>query len=155
MNTSLRVWVLAIVLLSLVGCQSGMIPITSFHDQHINSELSQDQFRKAIKVGAITAGWRVDEVSDSQMLVTYQIRVHTVVVSIDYSADDYSIQYKNSIQMKVRCGAVYDATEPAMVTTGQSPCPGGAPPTFIHQAYKGWIDELNRAIQAAQQAMSS
>ncbi len=155
MNTSLRVWVLAIVLLSLVGCQSGMTSIPIIHEQHINSELSQDQNRKAIKVGAITAGWRVDEVSDSQMLATYQIRRHTVVVSIDYSADDYSIQYKSSIHMKVRCGAVYDATEPAKVTTGQSPCPGGAPPTYIHSNYKVWIDGLNRAIQAAQQALSS
>ncbi len=151
MNTSLRVWVLAIVLLSLVGCQSGMIPIASIHGQNINSELSQDQNRKAIKIGAITAGWRVDEVSDTQMLATYQIRGHTVVVSIDYSADDYSIQYKSSIQMKVKCGAVYDARKPTMVTNGASPCPGGAPPTYIHQAYKGWIDGLNSAIQAAQQ----
>ena len=65
MNTSLRVWVLAIVLLSLVGCQSGMVRILNIHDQYINSELSQDEVRKAIKVGAISAGWRVDEVSDS------------------------------------------------------------------------------------------
>ena len=151
MNTSMRAWVLAIVLLSLVGCQSGMISMPSIYGQYINSESSQDQNRKAIKIGAITAGWRVDEVSDTQMLATYQIRGHTVVVSIDYSADDYSIQYKSSIQMKVKCGAVYDAREPTMVTTGQSPCPGGAPPTYIHQAYKGWIDGLNSAIQAAQQ----
>ena len=155
MNTSLRVWVLAIVLLSLVGCQSGMVRILNIHDQYINSELSQDEVRKAIKVGAISAGWRVDEVSDSQMLATYKIRKHTVVVSIDYSADDYSIQYKSSIQMKVRCGAVYDATEPAKVTTGQSPCPGGAPPTYIHQAYKGWVDGLSRSIEATLQAWSS
>ena len=155
MNTLLRAWMLAIVLLSLVGCQSGMIPMTDFHDQHTNSELSQDEIRKAIKVGAITAGWRVDEVSDNQMLATYQVRRHIIVVSIDYSADFYSIQYENSIYMKVRCGAVYDATEPVKVTTGQSPCPGGAPPTFIHQNYKDWIDGLNRAIQSAQQAWSS
>ena len=153
MNTSSRVWVLAIVFLSLVGCQSGIISMPSIYGQFINSELSQDQNRKAIKIGAISAGWRVDEVSDTQMLATYQIRGHTVVVSIDYSADEYSIQYKSSINMKVKCGAVYDATKPTMVTKGQSPCPGGAPPTFIHQAYKGWIDQLNRAIQAAQQAL--
>ena len=91
MNTSKRAWVLAIVFLSLVGCQSGMISMPSIYGQNINSELSQDQNRKAIKIGAITAGWRVDEVSDTQMLATYQIRGHTVVVSIDYSADDYSI----------------------------------------------------------------
>jgi hypothetical protein len=155
MNTSLRVGVLTIVLLSLVGCQSKMTPVTNFYDQHINSELSRDQIQKAIRVGAVTAGWSVDEVSDSQMLATYRIRSHIVVVSIDYPADDYSIQYKSSVNMKVRCGEVHDLSEPEKVTTGRSPCPGGAPPTFIHRNYKAWIDELHRAIEAALQAFLS
>lgn len=155
MNTSLRVGVLAIVFLSLVGCQSKMTPVTNLYDQHINSQLSRDEIRKAIRVGAGTAGWSVDEVSDSQMLATYRIRSHVVVVSIDYPADDYSIQYKSSVYMKVRCGEVYDLSEPEKVTTGRSPCPGSAPPTFIHRNYKVWIDELNRSIEAALQAFLS
>ena len=155
MNTSLRIWVQAIVLLSLVGCQAAMVPTTKLQDQNINSKLSQDQIRKAISVGAMTAGWSVDEVSDSQTIATYRIRSHTVSVSIDYSADDYSIQYLSSAHMKVRCGEVYDSTEPAKVTNGGSPCPGGAPPTFIHPKYQEWVDRLNRGIQAALQAYSS
>ncbi len=117
--------------------------------------MSQDQNRKAIKIGAISAGWRVDEVSDTQMLATSLVRGHTVVVSIDYSADDYSLQYMSSVYMKVRCGEVYDSAETAKVTKGGSPCPGGAPPTFIHPKYQEWVDELNRGIQAALQAYSS
>ena len=101
------------------------------------------------------AGWQIDEVSDSQMLATYKVRGHTVVVSIDYSADDYSIRYKSSIQMKVKCGVRYDATEPTRLTTGRSPCPGGAPPTFIHQAYKDWLAGLSRSIQATLKVWSS
>ena len=152
MNMSLRVCVLAIVLLSLVGCQSGTIPMPSIHDQLSSNELSLEQIRKTIKVGAITAGWRVDEISDNRMFATYQIRAHTVVVSIDYSADGYSIRYQSSIQMKVRCGG-YDPMKPGKVSTGGSPCPGGAPPTYIHQNYKVWVDELNRSIQVAQYAL--
>ena len=155
MNTSLRVWVLAIALPSLVGCALGMIPIPSIRDQPIDSELSPDQIRQAIKVGAAAAGWRVDEVSDSPMLATYQVRGHTVVVSIDYSTDGYSIQYMSSVNMKVRCGAEDDPTKPTKLTTGQSLCPGGAPPTYIHRTYRGWIDRLNRSIQAALQVWLS
>jgi hypothetical protein len=152
MNTSLRVWALIVVLLSLVGCQSGMIKISSVDGQNIGSELSQDQIQAAIKLGAVTAGWRVDEVSDNRMLATYRIRGHTVIVAINYSADEYSIQYENSIQMKVKCGREHDATEPAKVTTGERPCPGGAPPTYIHQNYEDWLEGLNRSIQVALQS---
>ena len=155
MNNLFPVSTLAIATLLLVGCQSAMTSMPSVHDRRIKDELTQDEVRKAIKVGATTAGWQVGEESDSQMLATYRIRGHTVVVVIDYSPDNYSIKYKSSINMKVKCGVRNDAAEPTKVTTGQSPCPGGAPPTFIHQNYKDWLAGLNDSIKATLRAWSS
>ena len=149
MNTLLRVLVSLILLLSLVGCQSSFIPIPNLVNQPIDSGLSQEQIRKAIKVGAVSAGWRVDLGGGSSMLATYKIRSHTVIVTIAVAADRYDILYENSIEMKVKCSQYADAQTPAKVTTGQSPCPGGAPPAFIHQNYKDWVEGLNRSIQIA------
>jgi hypothetical protein len=142
---------LVIVLLSLAACQSAMIPMPNLYNQPINSKLSDDESREAIKSGTISAGWGVDNVSDGQMIATYRIREHTVIVSIGYSGDRYGIFYKNSMHMKVKCG-----TRPAYggpsVTTGQPACPGGTVPTHIHENYEDWINGLNSSIQAALQS---
>ncbi len=155
MNNSSSAWMLGLTILMLVGCQSAMISMPGVHDRKIKAELDQDQVRQAIKVGAKTAGWQVDEVSNNQMFATYRIREHTVVVSIDYSPDEYSIQYQSSIYMKVKCGVRYDATEPTKVTTGPSPCPGGATPTFIHQNYSDWLTALKTSINSTLKAWST
>ena len=151
MSMPLRVCMLVIVLLSLVGCQSAMIPMHNLYNEPINSKLSQDEIREAIKSGAISAGWLVENVSDGQMIATYRIRTHTTTVSVGYSADRYGIYYKNSIHMKVKCGTRPVAGTPT-VTIGQTACPGGTVPTYIHQNYKDWINGLNSSIQAALQS---
>ena len=69
-----RVCMLGIVMLSLAACQSAMIPMPNLYNQPINSKLSQDESREAIKSGAISAGWLVDNVSAGQMIATYRIR---------------------------------------------------------------------------------
>lgn len=151
MSISLRVCMLVIVLLSLAGCQSAIIPMHNLYDEPINSKLSQDETREAIKSGAISAGWLVENVSDGQMTATYRIRAHAVIVSIDYSADRYGIFYKYSINMKVKCGT-RPAAEAPTVTTSQTDCPGGTVPTYIHENYKDWVNGLNSSIQAALQS---
>ncbi len=147
----LRVCMLVIVLLSLAACQSAMIPMPNLYNQPINSKLSQDETREAIKSGAISAGWLVDNVSDGRMIATYRIRAHTAIVSIGYSADSYGIFYKNSMHMKVKCGTRPASGRPS-VTTGQTACPGGTVPTYIHENYEVWINGHNSTIQAALQS---
>ncbi len=37
------------------------------------------------------------------------------------------------------------------LTSGDGTCPGVDQPAYIHENYKDWIDELNRAIGSALQ----
>ena len=146
-----RIQILTVLSLWLVGCQSALISMPNIYNQSINSNLSRDKSREAIEFGAISAGWAVDNVSDGQVIATYRIRSHSAIVSIGYSSDGYGIFYKNSYNMKVKCG-----TRPASgshtISSGQSGCPDGTVPTHIHHNYKLWVDRLNNSIQAALQS---
>lgn len=148
MTTSMRISALSIVCIFLVGCAGTMVPIANFYDEPVPGELTLEQTTKGIKVGAAAAGWLVTPVSDNRMRATYRIRVHTVIVMIDYTADSYSINYDSSYQMKIKCEAQLDPKTPYMVTNGATACPGGAPPTYIHKNYNQWVQQLNHAIRA-------
>ena len=149
MNTVLRISMLLLSLISLFGCQATMIPVHNLYNQHVPGNLSQDSIQNAIKSGANSAGWQVSDVTDNQMLATYNIRSHTVIVSIGYAADGYSILYKNSNHMKVKCGTRPNMSANPNVTSGLDACPGGTTPTYIHVNYKEWIEQLNAKISAA------
>jgi len=152
MSTYLRKWLLATVVLVLAGCQARMIPMHNLYNQHVNGELGQAAIGEAIKSGAVSAGWRIDAASESNMFATYNIRAHTVVVNIGYSADRYSILYRGSSHMKVKCGTRPDSGMKPKVTSSASACPGDTVPTQIHENYKDWIEQLNRSISAALQS---
>jgi hypothetical protein len=149
MKTLLCLWMLAVVSLSLVGCQTPMIPMHNLYGQNISGGLSQDEIQGAIRSGAMSAGWRIGEKSDGQMFATYGIRTHVVTVSIGYSDESYGIYYQNSHNMKVRCGTRPSTSTKPDITAVQNACPGGTTPTYIHRNYKEWIEGLNRSISAA------
>ena len=125
-----------------------MAPIADFHDVPTNRELTLNQIATAIRTGAEDAGWRSERISDSQMLASYRLRNHTVIVTIDYSSDDYSIVYRNSFYMKVVCPKHHPTALPT-VTTGDDPCPDGAAPRLIHRRYNDWVQKLNNSIRIA------
>jgi hypothetical protein len=83
-------------------------------------------------------------VEPGRISATYQVRVHTVQVSIPYTAASYDIVYDGSDKMKVLCPPM---GKPEIVT-GDQACPGDQRPVRIHPNYKTWIDELNTMIVA-------
>jgi hypothetical protein len=60
------------------------------------------------------------------MVASYSVRNHTVVTDIRYSATEFSVSYKDSINMKYGPGA-------------------GA--GVIHPFYNQWVQEFRHAIQ--------
>ena len=102
-NNKLQLLAISLVALFVMSCSVKMVPIRNIQEQPIAQELTEDQVRKAINLGATIAGWDTKDVSPGQILATYRIRVHTVNVLISYSENAYSIDYKNSYQMKVHC----------------------------------------------------
>jgi len=125
-----------------------MAPIDNFYDERAIREVSLEQMAKAVESGAINAGWKVESISDDQALAAYRFRNHTVIVTIDFSPDSYSIVYRNSFHMKVMCSGA-DSWSAPTVTTGADPCPDGAAPRLIHKEYNEWVRKLNNSIQSA------
>jgi hypothetical protein len=129
-----------------------MVKMYNVHDQPIPPGLTQAQIEKAIKFGASVADWQIEEVTAGRMLATYRIRAHTVVVVINYSGDTYSIDYSKSMEMKVHC--TEEDKENGIgseITTGGDTCTGVDQPAYIHEKYREWVDNLNRAIRLALQ----
>lgn len=86
--------------------------------------MTQDDVFKAIARAAGGLGWIVQKQSDGVVQATLNIRDHQAVALINYSATDYSIQYKSSVNLN------YDASEQT-----------------IHSNYNGWIQNLDNAIK--------
>ena len=95
--------ILNILLLSLaISCGSGLKlkPITNFEGNVIPDDIKISQVRKAILRGGATKGWIVKKAkSKNEYTATINVRKHRVDVSIPYSKDSFSINYKDSENM--------------------------------------------------------
>ena len=150
MSTISRLYVLPLVTSLLAGC-TGMIPLYNLDYEPVEQGLTQAQVGHAVEAGAASVGWRTTVISPGRILATYAIRSHTVMVDITYTSGYYSIEYHNSIEMKIKCPQdVGNPRKPATVTNGDPGiCGGGKLPAEIHGNYKEWIDGLNAAIKSA------
>lgn len=150
MESKLRLIAVSILALFAVACTPKYIKTYNVHEQPIPHGLTQDQVRRAINIGAGTAGWSTEEVTPGNIVATYKIRAHTVKVLISYMEQAYNIDYKTSYQMKVYCTEEdKEEKRTRKITTGGGTCPDQ--PAYIHENYKDWIDELNRGISSALQ----
>ncbi len=85
------------------------------------------QVEQAIKTAAAANEWTLSNSEDGKLLATLFVRnKHTVVVEITYDTEKYSLQYKDSINMKY-------GTQ------------NGKP--VIHPFYNRWVETLKEAIR--------
>ncbi len=107
----------------LGGCRTApiqnieMAPIVQ-SEQHHKDML---QVKNAIIRAANSLGWQVSDVAPGHMIGTLNIRSHQAVVDITYSTEHYSINYKDSTNLKHKGN-------------------------MIHSNYNGWIKRLSAAI---------
>ena len=112
-------------LLLVTGCRKAPIknvldaPIA---DNEASQKLSMDKVERSIITAGASLGWKIHKISDGMMEGVLDIRRHQAIVSIPYNQSTYSIEYKNSTNLK------YDGTK-------------------IHSNYNGWIQNLDQAIQ--------
>ncbi|MEO7744184.1 MAG: hypothetical protein ABIR98_14700 [Usitatibacter sp.] len=85
--------------------------------------LTNDQVRQAIIRAGAALGWVMKENGPGKLSANLAVRKHTAEIEIPYSSKGYSINYKNSTNL--------DAAD------GQ-----------IHKNYNGWIQNLNKGINA-------
>ena len=119
---------LAIMLTFSVACRKGAT-VQNVHANTvtaISQKVKVQDVRKAILSACAFRGWQARELSPGLIEASLLVRgKHTVVVDIPYTAETYSIQYKNSINME------YDASKGS-----------------IHPNYNKWVGTLNSDINA-------
>ncbi|WP_419770777.1 MAG: hypothetical protein ACNI3C_03050 [Candidatus Marinarcus sp.] len=112
---------LVLVGLVLTGCR--VASIYNVQKDPISVKLSDDKIFNAIKRAGYSKGWIVTKVKPGLAEAKITLREHFAVVDIAYTEKDFSITYKNSMNLK------YDPTKGT-----------------IHQNYNGWVKNLETAI---------
>jgi hypothetical protein len=129
MKSALAITIASGVLL-LAGCRSA--PIQNISDAPVTSisgkAVSAAQVRTAIMGAGAGLGWRMVDAGPGKLEGTLTLRDHTAIVEIPYSAKTYSILYKGGQNIGERDGN-------------------------IHKNYNGWVQNLDRAIRGALNAL--
>lgn len=108
----------------LVGCAP--IPVQNIENAPVNASSTNydlSDVTKAIQRAGTGLGWQMKEQTPGHIVGTLHLRTHVAVVDITYTLDDYSINYKDSTNLK------YDASN-----------------NTIHKNYNGWVQNLTNAI---------
>ncbi|MCU7809761.1 MAG: hypothetical protein KZQ77_00785 [Candidatus Thiodiazotropha sp. (ex Notomyrtea botanica)] len=112
-----------VLTIGLIGCRTA--PVYNVTDAPVNAsgKVSATDVKKAIMSAGAGLGWQMKEVKPGHIVGSIFLRKHSAVVDIPFTASSYSIQYKDSTELK------YDGSN-------------------IHGNYNGWIQNLDRSIQA-------
>lgn len=123
--TSLKIIIPAAILALLVGCRASPVynvaaaPILTYGQ----TKPSIEQVEKEIVSAATSLGWSVRRVEPGKLMAILNVREHRAVVDIGFTANDFSITYKDSENLK------YDGSN-------------------IHSNYNGWIQRLENTIRS-------
>jgi hypothetical protein len=118
---------LSAILVALVfisGCRSTTVYNVANAPIDVAKTTSDDKIFKAIKNAGVQLGWIVKKTKPGMATAQLNVRRHMALVEITYDKKSYSINYKNSLNLK------YDATKQS-----------------IHNNYNGWVQNLDNAIQ--------
>ena len=115
---------IATALLAVSACVQH--PIYQVQDAQVvttsGKALTNAQVRQAIVTAGTALGWTVVEAQPGKLEGTLNLRTHTAVVDIPYSATAYSIVFKRGDNLNVE---------------GDK----------IHKNYNGWVQNLDRGIR--------
>ncbi len=109
--------------LGLMGCRTAPVYNVEQSPIAVSAQATLKDIKKVIIVAGVGLGWKMQENAPGLITGTLNLRKHTAVVEIPYSMTDYSILYKDSAELG------YDGSS-------------------IHKNYNGWVQNLDRAIQA-------
>jgi len=115
------------VLAAVLVAACAPVPVKNVADTPVKSNkanLTNEDVATAIKRAGTSLGWAMLDDGPGKINATLRLRTHTAVVEIPYSTTSYSIQYKDSIDLR------YDAEKGT-----------------IHKNYNSWIQNLDAAIQ--------
>ncbi|MGE4499877.1 MAG: hypothetical protein AB7C96_05960 [Hydrogenovibrio sp.] len=128
MKSMLQKLILGLSVLGLVAtltaCGKGH-PIRNMESQPVPSNIkTAEQVKKAIRTAGAGLGWIISDDGKGKLKGTLNLRTHQAVISIPYSAKEYSLIYQSSVDLNYN---------PEKGT--------------IHKNYNSWIQNLNNRIQ--------
>ena len=109
---------------ALGACAS--IPILNVNDAQIatGKSLQVNQVRQAIVTAGSALGWKIVDSKPGLLEGTLRLRDHTAVVEIPFTTGKYSIVFKSGVNLNEKDGQ-------------------------IHKNYNGWVQNLEKSINAA------
>jgi hypothetical protein len=113
---------------ALIGCRTAPVYNVTEAPVNVSDKATADDIKKAILGAGAGLGWQMKVVEPGHIEGRLFLRKHSAIVDIPYSTNTYSITYKDSTELK------YDGST-------------------IHSNYNGWIQNLDRAIQARLSAL--
>lgn len=125
MNRKIILIILALVVVLGMGCRSSLV----YNVENATASLNETQkpsmqdIEKAITIAGAGLGWRMKAQSSGHIVGTLALRSHVAIVDIKYNTENYSITYKDSTNLKYN---------------GE----------YIHSNYNGWVQNLEKSINA-------
>jgi hypothetical protein len=139
----------ALAIVPVTAMARDAVPIIDYVDTPIVTTTGQPvtsaQVANAITAAAVAYKWDVAK-SPSQELLVATLRVnnkHTVIVSIPYSPQSFSINYQDSINMKFSLAANTGGYESPDMPKRNNFDSGTR---LIHPYYNKWVQQLRSAI---------
>ena len=127
-----RVWLGAFIsclaVVAVMGCKGGaqIYQVKEAPVQTATGKVpSIEQVQKIIIESGVKLGWVMAVVKPGEIQGTKNVRIHSAVVTIPFTAKNYSVLYKDSTNLKYNAAA-----------------------QTIHQEYTYWIQELDNEIRA-------
>ncbi|WP_421899955.1 hypothetical protein [Maridesulfovibrio sp.] len=122
-NLRIVAFVLVACALFLGGCRTAPIQNIELAPIAYNSETqhTMKEVKNAIIRGGYDRGWQMSDVAPGHLVATLNIRSHQAIVDITYTPENYSINYKDSTNLKHKGD-------------------------MIHSNYNAWIKNLANSI---------
>ena len=120
------VLVVAVLLLAGQGCRT-TAPMLNVTNASLGAppgaQVSLEDVSRAIWAAGKRLGWDIQPVRPGELTGTLNLRRHQAVVAITHTTSTFSINYRNSVNLRQHDGE-------------------------IHRNYNNWVNNLARAIQA-------
>lgn len=119
-----RLLALVVVMTASAGCVRDLqvYNVDAHPIPQAAQSLSMTEIKSVIMLAGADRGWTFEEVGPGEIAATLLVRRHTARVNIQYSQTNYSIRYKDSVNLRY---------------TGST----------IHRNYNKWIMKLEQDIE--------
>jgi len=122
---AVRIFFAALLILTVASCRAVTIYNVENYSLNASPNATMEDVESAIKRAGAGLGWHIKSVSPGILEARLTIRRHLAVTAIRYDTKVFSINYRESTNLK------YNMTDKT-----------------IHSNYVGWVQNLQKAILA-------